>query len=71
MIHVPALPGTPGSKHNLEEIMTLVARDAMVLVESGFDALIIENMHDLPYMKREVGPEITASMTMVAYVFAN
>ena len=66
MIHVPALPGTPGSKHDLEEIMTMTSRDAMVLVESGFDALIIENMHDLPYMKRDVGPEITASMTMVA-----
>jgi len=22
-------------------------------------------MHDIPYMKRETGPEITASMTMV------
>lgn len=66
MIHVPALPGTPGSKVNLDEIMTSVARDAVTLVESGFDALIIENMHDLPYLKRNVGPEIIASMTMVA-----
>ena len=66
MIHVPALPGTPGSRSTLDEIMTRVAEDAETLIESGFDALIIENMHDLPYLKRQVGPEIIASMTVVA-----
>ena len=66
MIHVPALPGTPRSTTRLDEIITRVSEDAEILIKSGFDALIIENMHDLPYLKREVGPEITASMTLVA-----
>ena len=66
MIHVPALPGTPRSASNLDEIITRVSEDAEILIKSGFDALIIENMHDLPYLKRDVGPEIIASMTVVA-----
>ena len=66
MIHVPALPGTPRSTSSLDEIINRVSEDAESLIKSGFDALIIENMHDLPYLKREVGPEITASMTLVA-----
>ncbi|MBB48153.1 MAG: hypothetical protein CMJ33_06350 [Phycisphaerae bacterium] len=66
MIHVPALPGTPRSDSSLDEIIARTTADAEILIQSGFDALIIENMHDLPYLKREVGPEIIASMTVVA-----
>ena len=66
MIHVPALPGTPRSTSSLDEIISRVSEDAESLIKSGFDALIIENMHDLPYLKREVGPEIISSMTLVA-----
>ena len=29
------------------------------------DGLLVENMHDIPYMNRKTGPEITASMTTV------
>ncbi|MBX7245546.1 MAG: BtpA/SgcQ family protein [Candidatus Sumerlaeaceae bacterium] len=65
MIHVRALPGTPKSKLGVAEIVRLAAEEARVLAASGFDALIVENMHDLPYLKREVGPEITAAMTAV------
>ena len=66
MIHVPALPGTPRSTASLDEIIARSKADAELLIQSGFDALIIENMHDVPYLKRDVGPEIIASMTVVA-----
>jgi membrane complex biogenesis BtpA family protein len=36
-----------------------------VLIEAGFDGLIIENMHDAPYLRREVGPEIVSAMTAI------
>ena len=29
------------------------------------DAIMLENMYDLPYLNRNVGPEITASMSVV------
>ena len=32
---------------------------------TGVDALAIENMHDTPYLRGSVGPEITAAMTAV------
>lgn len=66
MIHVGALPGTPRHEHSLDELLVAAARDANTLCEAGFDALIVENMHDVPYLRREVGPEIVASMSTVA-----
>ena len=31
------------------------------------DSILIENMHDIPYLNRNVGPEIVASMAAVCY----
>ena len=67
MIHVQALPGTPGAKLSLHEITARAANEARVLSEGGCDAIIIENMHDTPYLRRHVGPEIVAAMTAVGY----
>lgn len=66
MVHVQALPGTPGHKLPVDEIVALACSEAQILLDAGFDGLILENMHDVPYLKREVGPEIVAVMTMVA-----
>jgi hypothetical protein len=66
MIHVGALPGTPRHEHTLDELLVAAARDASSLCEAGFDALIVENMHDVPYLRRDVGPEIVASMSIIA-----
>ena len=66
MVHVGALPGTPCSKSSIDEIANHAAAEALSLAHAGFDAIIIENMHDRPYLLRDVGPEITASMTRVA-----
>ena len=67
MVHVDALPGTPGSSgQSVIDIAVRSANEAQELVEAGFDAIIIENMHDTPYLLREVGPEITAAMTNIS-----
>lgn len=63
MVHVGALPGTPRHAKPIAAIAEQAAREAKVLVDAGFDAILIENMHDVPYMRREVGPEIVAGMT--------
>ena len=52
----------------MQDILDAAARDADRLVEGGCDALIVENMHDLPYLNRCVAPETVAAMTLVTSV---
>lgn len=66
MIHVDALPGTPAGHEPLAQIVKRAAREAKVYQSAGINGLMIENMHDTPYLKGGVGPEITAAMTTVA-----
>lgn len=66
MIHVPALPGTPVYNNDWPAILEKVTAEAELLSRLGVDALILENMHDTPYLARQVGPEIVSSMTAVA-----
>lgn len=66
MVHVGALPGTPRATEPLQAIVEHAVMEARLLIEGGFDAVMVENMHDVPYLRREVGPEIVAGMTAVA-----
>jgi len=65
MIHVGALPGTPWARDPVAELSRRAAREAQLLAAEGFDAVMIENMHDRPYLRQSVGPEIVAAMTAV------
>eukprot|EP00112_Aurelia_sp_Birch-Aquarium-sp1_P025466 Seg847.5 transcript_id=Seg847.5/GoldUCD/mRNA.D3Y31 product="putative protein F13E9.13 mitochondrial" protein_id=Seg847.5/GoldUCD/D3Y31 len=66
MIHVSPLPGTPTNKgKGMKDIIHLACTEADVYQKSGIDAILIENMHDIPYLNRDVGPEIVAGMTAV------
>ena len=64
-IHVGALPGTPRTCETVSELMRAAVEEAKVLAGGGVDAIILENMHDLPYLNRNVGPEIVAAMTRI------
>lgn len=66
MVHVGALPGTPRNSMKMSAIISEALRETLILTESGMDAVMIENMHDRPYLNRNVGPEIVAAMTAVA-----
>jgi membrane complex biogenesis BtpA family protein len=66
MIHVRALPGTPRWSLSVDEIARIAVEEALLLSKSGFDAVLLENMHDVPYLRRNIGPEIVASMARVA-----
>jgi membrane complex biogenesis BtpA family protein len=70
MVHVGALPGTPLHRESLAEITSRACDEAKLLANAGFDAILLENMHDVPYLRREVGPEIVAGMTRVACAVA-
>lgn len=67
MVHVGALPGTPAATQTLTEIIAGARREALLYKEEGIPALMIENMHDTPYLKGRVGPEITAAMAVIGY----
>ena len=66
MVHVRALPGTARYAGNFKAVVDKAVEEATVLLEGGVDGLILENMHDTPYLKGSVGPEITAAMAVVA-----
>ena len=65
MIHVPALPGTPGYGGSIQAILDKVLEEQEIYSRAGIDALMIENMHDIPYLRRKVGSEITALMSVI------
>ncbi len=63
MVHVGALPGTPFASHSIEEICGVAAEEAGMLASLGYRGIIVENMHDRPYVHGAKPPEIVAAMT--------
>jgi uncharacterized protein len=66
MIHVGALPGTPNNHQSVQQIIDQAISEAEIYIAANVDALMIENMHDVPYLKCQAGAEIIASMTAVS-----
>lgn len=66
MVHVGALPGSPRGGESVDALAARAAAEARILADTGFDGLIVENMHDVPYVVAPHGPEVTAAMTRVA-----
>jgi len=64
MVHVRALPGTPLNKLSSQGIIDKAIEEAKVFKKLGYDTVMIENMHDIPYTKK-VGPEIPTLMTII------
>jgi uncharacterized protein len=65
VIHVGALPGTPRSSQTIAELVASAKLEAKIYSEAGVCGVMIENMHDVPYLRGEVGPEIVAAMTVL------
>ena len=71
MVHVRALPGTPFApkadmRSWLDAVEKTAVNEARVLVDAGFDGVMIENMHDRPYVQPPHAPITVAAMTRVA-----
>src|SRR5262245_44919524 len=67
VIHVGALPGAPANTLPVNEIIAQAIREAAIYRDCGVDGVIIENMHDTPYLRGTVGPEIVAAMTVIGH----
>jgi len=65
MIHVQALPGTPQNHFSVREIAAQAVQEGKLLAAHGLQGILLENMHDVPYLNRQVGPEVIATMTRV------
>jgi membrane complex biogenesis BtpA family protein len=65
MIHIQALPGSPSNILKPQAILKIALEEAEVYVKEGIDGIIIENMHDRPYLKSSVGHEITSLMAVI------
>lgn len=65
MVHLAPLPGSPGFEGDMRTIVTRAVRDAEALIDNGCDALIVENMGDVPYLRGRAEPETVAAMAIV------
>ena len=66
VIHVGALPGTPRNTQTIAELSAAARHESQLYRDAGVDGIAIENMHDVPYLRGEVGPEIVAAMTAIS-----
>ncbi len=71
MIHIDPLPGTPKFKGSVKTIINKAVEEALLYKNAGLDALMIENMHDVPYLNRSAGPEIISLMAIILYEIKN
>jgi len=67
MIHLKALPGSPKFDNNINAIINSALNELNIYKKAGIDAIVIENMHDVPYLKNNVGHEISSLMSIIAY----
>ncbi len=67
MIHTGPSPGVPGFVC-MESAVERAVAEAEVYLRADVDGILVENMHDFPCVhEREMGPEVAAFMTRVAY----
>lgn len=66
MIHVEALPGTPAHRLSLAAIERKACDEARLYRAAGVHGMMLENMHDTPYLRGSVGPEIVSTMAIIA-----
>jgi membrane complex biogenesis BtpA family protein len=66
VVHLQALPGTPANKLDVAAITSIAIEEALQYEDAGLHGVMIENTHDRPYLKANVGPEITAAMAVIS-----
>ena len=68
MIHLLPLPGSPGYRGSIDEVLETATGDAATLADAGFPALLVENFGDVPFHADTSDPETVAAMTLAAKV---
>jgi membrane complex biogenesis BtpA family protein len=65
MVHLPALPGSPRSDLPIAAVRKRAVDEATMLVDGGFDGLIIENFGDVPFFTGAVEPHTLTAMALI------
>ena len=65
VVHLLALPGSPGWKGDLEAAIESTLRDTEALAGGGVNAVIFENFGDVPFLSGPVPPETVAAMAVI------
>ena len=65
MVHLLPLPGSPGWRGSMQDVTRRALQDAAVLEQAGFDALLVENFGDAPFVPERVPPVTVAGLTAV------
>jgi len=63
MVHLLALPGSPGYGGNLDAIYEQAEWEADTLAQAGVDGFIVENLNDEPYI---IGEPLPEQLTLMA-----
>lgn len=71
MVHLPPLPGSPRFANDLDGAIEFARRDAIVLKNAGFPALMVENFGDAPFYPDRVPPITVAAMTRAVEAVAD
>ncbi|MCD6554735.1 MAG: BtpA/SgcQ family protein [Anaerolineae bacterium] len=68
MVHLWPLPGAPGYiGYGMQRIVDEALRDAETLLKGGVDALMVENMWDVPfYVQHDIPPEEMTAQAVAA-----
>jgi membrane complex biogenesis BtpA family protein len=65
VIHLPPLPGSPGWRGSMDEVITHALEDAGHLITGGLDGILVENFGDAPFFPGAVPPETLTAMAVV------
>jgi len=65
-LHLLPLPGSAGWGGSLQPVMERCLREADIYMESGTHGLLIENTHDVPYLRAEAEDATVAAMAAIA-----
>lgn len=63
MVHLPALPGSPGWDGAMDPLLDAAGRDARALTEAGVDGIMVENFGDVPFHGGAVDAATVAALT--------
>ncbi len=66
VIHLRPLPDSPRYAGDLRAVVASAERDARALAAAGFDAIVVENFGDAPFVPGRVSPVTVAAMTACA-----
>ncbi len=67
MVHLLPLPGSPRAL-DMTQVLAAARSDAEILLDAGFDGIVVENFGDAPFLPDRVEPVTIAALTRVAAV---